>query len=161
MKRFFFIATAILLSMMAVAKTYYVEKAYQVKVKGQKELLQPGTIIDANKKISVPKNGVLVFVDRETGNRWLVKKEYNGKIGKIARPVEKNMWTVTKSYFYTFTRSESTSGEVAGYVERDVHSDSDIRKKESPDSLKLFDPSYKMDFSVATTPDSISCYIIE
>lgn len=157
MKKALLITAVVLLSALSVAmaKTYYVEKAFCVKVKGQKTYLQSGTTLDANAKITVMKDGLLIFVDKETGNRWMVKKNFSGKIKKLAKPVEKDLWTVTKSYFHAFSRPViATTSEMGGVVRS-------VMAGEDNDLTLDNDSTYKMDLSVAASPDSITFFIIE
>lgn len=141
----------------AMAKTYYVEKAYCVKVKGQKTYLQSGTTIDADAKVTVMEDGVLVFVDKETGNRWMVKKKFSGKIKKLAKPIEKNLWTMSKSYFHSYSKPVAKNSYDMGGVYRSVTMSAGDEQELTLDN----DSTYKMDLSVASTPDSISVYVIE
>lgn len=158
MKKSILLLTVILLSALtvAMARTFYVEKAVNVKVK--KTELQAGTELKDNAKITIQQGGVLVFVDRQTGCRWLVKKAYKGKIGKLAKPRDNDFWTISKSFFRTYARSEAEISAEIGATYREVMPGQDKVIIEIPlDS----DPTFKLDNSVAITPDSISVYVIE
>ena len=163
MKKSILLLTVILLSALTVvmAKTYYVEKAFCVKVKGQKTMLQSGTTLDANTHITVMQDGVLVFVDKETGKRWMVKKKFSGKIKKLAKPIEKDMITVTKSYFHSFTKPVLKTSSEMGAVLGSVMAPGVGVGGPVPEETLENDSTYKMDLSVAATPDSITLYVIE
>ena len=162
MKKSILLLTVILLSALTVvmAKTYYVEKAFCVKVKGQKTLLQSGTTLDANTHITVMQDGVLVFVDKETGKRWMVKKKFSGKIKKLAKPVEKDVVTVTKSYFHSMTKPVLKTSSEMGAVLGSVMAPG-VGVGVPPEETLENDSTYKMDLSVAATPDSITFYVVE
>ena len=48
---------------------------------------------------------MLVVVDKSNGKRWLIKKKYKGKVGKVAKEKDKGIMTTSKSFFYTYSQS--------------------------------------------------------
>lgn len=108
MKKFFILLIALAISALTVmtARTLYVEKALNVSVKvdDKKMPLKAGASLDEDTKISMPNDGVLVVVDKASGKRWLVKKKFSGKVGKVAREKDKSIVTTTKSLFYTYSQ---------------------------------------------------------
>ena len=106
MKKIIIISLAFLLSALTVgvARTLYIEKAQKVKVAGQKSELKAGVSLDEETRVTIPEDGVLIMLDRSTGKRWLVKKKYSGKLGKLAQEKEKNLWTTSKSLFYSYSQ---------------------------------------------------------
>lgn len=106
MKKIIVVGLAILLSALTVgvARTLYIEKALKVKVAGQNTELKAGVSLDEDTRVSIPEDGVLVMLDRSTGKRWLVKKKYSGKLGKLAQDKEKSIWTTSKSLFYSYSQ---------------------------------------------------------
>ena len=119
MKKFILLTMAIVLSVLSVAmaRTLYVEKAHKVKVKGQKSMLVSGTTLNEDANIEMPADGVLIFVDKQSGNRWMVKKKFSGKIGKLAKPRKpKDLITASKSYFYNYSQPKNTARSTPGAV---------------------------------------------
>ncbi len=110
MKKTFTLCLVLLISALTVMATrnLYVEKAVNVRATIDKSetTLKAGSTIDENTKVSIPDDGVLVVVDKSTGKRWLIKKKYKGKVGKVAREKDKGIVTTSKSLFYTYSQSK-------------------------------------------------------
>lgn len=109
MKKLLVLGLAIMLSAVTVgvARTLYIEKALKVKVAGQHSELKAGVSLDEETRVTIPEDGVLVMLDRSTGKRWLVKKKYSGKLGKLAQEKDKNLWTTSKSLFYSYSQPKA------------------------------------------------------
>ncbi len=86
---------------MLTARTFYVEKASHVTVKGEAGELRAGASLDEGDKIVVDEGGVLVILDKAAGNRWVVRKKYSGKVGSVAKVRKNDLCSTTKAMFYT------------------------------------------------------------
>lgn len=89
------------LTAMLAARTFYVEKASRVTVKGATGELRAGASLDESDKIAVDDGGVLVILDKAAGNRWVVRKKYSGKVGSVAKVRKSDLCSTTKAMFYT------------------------------------------------------------
>ncbi|MBR1543443.1 MAG: hypothetical protein IJ626_00940 [Muribaculaceae bacterium] len=103
MKKLIILITALSLSAftMLIARTFYVEKASHVTVKGETGELRAGRSLDEGAKIVVDEGGVLVILDKDSGNRWVVRKKYSGKVGGVAKVRKSDLCSTTKAMFYT------------------------------------------------------------
>ena len=108
MKKRFTLCLVLIISILTVvaARNLYVEKAVKVRadIDNRSTALTAGTTIDEDTKVSIPDDGVLVVVDKASGKRWLIKKKYKGKVGKVAKEKEKGLMTTSKSLFYTYSQ---------------------------------------------------------
>ena len=109
MKKLLTSCLVLIISTLTVMATrnLYVEKAVNVRAKIDKSetTLKAGSTIDENTKVSIPDDGMLVVVDKSNGKRWLIKKKYKGKVGKVAKEKDKGIMTTSKSFFYTYSQS--------------------------------------------------------
>ncbi|MBP5498220.1 MAG: hypothetical protein J6X81_02475 [Muribaculaceae bacterium] len=146
----------------ALARTFHVEKAVNVLVDGAQ--LRIGTDIDENAKVSIAEDGILMVVDKASGKRWLVKKKYSGKIGKLAQEKKKNIYTTSKALFYSYSntpapqkkkKKEAGTERIGGGAGINLGVIGTLKTKE----LWKSDSVYQ--FMDEIEGDSISCYLIE
>ena len=146
----------------ALARTFHVEKAVNVLVDGAQ--LRIGTDIDENAKVSIAEDGILMVVDKASGKRWLVKKKYSGKIGKLAQEKKKNIYTTRKALFYSYSntpapqkkkKKEAVTAILGGGAGINLGVIGTLKTKE----LWKSDSVYQ--FMDEIEGDSISCYLIE
>ncbi|MBP5562175.1 MAG: hypothetical protein J6X70_10340 [Muribaculaceae bacterium] len=111
MKKTITLCLVLIISALTVMATrnLYVEKAVNVRAKidNSETELKAGSTIDENTKVLIPNDGMLVVVDKSNGKRWLIKKKYKGKVGKVAKEKDKGLMTTSKSFFYTYSQSRA------------------------------------------------------
>ena len=147
---------------MVVARTLYIEKALRVKVDGQKTELKAGVSLDEETKVTIPEDGVLVMLDRSTGKRWLVKKKYSGKLGKLAKDKEKNLWTTSKSLFYSYSQpKEKKKKKSAGAALVGGPSGMGLGTVIGSTNQNVWDGDTTYNFLNEITSDSVSYILVE
>ena len=163
MRKVLFISLAFLFSAlpMVVARTLYIEKALKVKVDGQKTELKAGVSLDEETKVMIPEDGVLVMLDRSTGKRWLVKKKYSGKLGKLAKDKEKNLWTTSKSLFYSYSQPKEKKKKSAGAALVGGPSGMGLGAVIGATSQNVWDGDTTYNFLNEITSDSVSYILVE
>lgn len=156
MKKSLLIIAIILASLFTagVARTFSIERAFKVKVGSGKEYVGAGVKLNEKTKITIDDKGMLIFADKATGERWLVKKTFSGKVGDLIKKQDKSLITLTKSDFYNFSKPLMHNPSVAGGVYREVMPD----KSSNPNDWHN-DSTYLFINDIPT--DSVTFFLIE
>ena len=135
----------------ALAREFYVEKAVNVTLKtGQ--VVNAKQVLGEKTDIIIKDGGKLMFVDRESNNRWLVQKKYKGRIGKLAKKKKRGLVEQSLAYIKSLLSDKVENQQASGVVMRGGY---DILEELEADT------TISVDYNIGLTPDSITYYLVK
>ena len=149
MKRLSFLLVAVMLSFMTLfARTFYVEKAVNVTKGGV--AVSAGQVLNEQDVVTIKRGGVIMFVDKESKNRWVVKKQCTRRIDRLVKVKRRNLvkqaLSFVNSLFYKPSDQSSTPGAgVRGNILEEWDKDE----------------TFSVDYSIGLMGDSIQYYYVK